>query len=119
MAFFTELRTHSAFSFGDGAVTPETLARRAAVLGYESLGLTDAADLGGGVRFVLEDQRHGRRRMAAPELLVAPDLPASDPGNPGRTTAYPAAFLAIDERGYRNLAGLVTRARVGDLDTSR
>src|SRR5712692_8272133 len=117
MAPFTELRTHSAFSFGDGAVTPETLARRAAVLGYESLGLTDAADLGGVVRFVLEARRQGIRPIVGAELLVAPDLPASAPGNPGRTAAYPAAFLATDERGYRNLAGLVTRARVGDLDT--
>jgi error-prone DNA polymerase len=117
MAIFTELRTHSAFSFGDGAVTPETLARRAAILGYESLGLTDAADLGGVVRFVLEARRQGIRPIVGAELLVVPDLPASAPGNPGRTAAYPAAFLAIDERGYRNLAGLVTRARVGDLDT--
>lgn len=107
MALFSELRTHSAFSFGDGAVTPETLARRAAALGYESLGLTDAADLGGVVRFVLEARRQGIRPIIGAELLVADRS----------TAAQPAAFLAMNERGYRNLAGLVTRARVGNLDT--
>ena len=56
---FVELRTHSAFSFGDGSVTPETLVQRAGELGYPALGLTDAADLGGVVRFVVEARRHG------------------------------------------------------------
>ena len=42
---YTELRAHSAFSFGAAAVTPEVLVARAAELGYETLGLTDCADL--------------------------------------------------------------------------
>ncbi len=107
MACFTDLRAHSAFSFGAGAVTPETLVRRAAGLGYSALGLTDAADLGGVVRFVLEARRQGIRPIVGAELLVEPEPRA----------AHPAAFLAMNERGYRNLASLVTRARVGDLDT--
>jgi error-prone DNA polymerase len=106
---FTELRAHSAFSFGDGGVTPETLAQRAAALGYGSLGLTDASDLGGVVRFVLEARRQGIKPIVGAELLVEPE--------PGAATAHPGAFLALDEHGYRNLAGLVTCARVGDLDT--
>ena len=44
---YVELRAHTAFSFGDGAMTPEALAARAAALGYPAVGLTDAADLGG------------------------------------------------------------------------
>ena len=99
---FTELRAHSAFSFGAASVTPETLVRRAAGLGYSALGLTDAADLGGVVRFALEARRQGIRPIVGAELLVE---------------SHPAAFLAMNERGYRNLAGLVTRARVGNLGT--
>ncbi|HTC24715.1 MAG TPA: PHP domain-containing protein, partial [Gemmatimonadales bacterium] len=99
---FTELRTHSAFSFGDGAVTPERLVRRAAELGYPALGLTDTADLGGVVRFVVAARQQGIKPIVGAELLVG---------------AHPAAFLAMNERGYRNLAGLVTCARVGNLDT--
>src|SRR5688500_13186822 len=48
---FVELRAHSAFSFGDGAVTPEGLVKRARWLGYTHVGITDTADLGGLARF--------------------------------------------------------------------
>src|SRR5258708_25571777 len=51
---FTELRAHTAFSFGDGAVSPEALARRARRLGYTHLGITDCADLGGIAKFAVE-----------------------------------------------------------------
>jgi error-prone DNA polymerase len=105
---FVELRTHSAFSFGDGSVTPETLIQRAAALGYPALGLTDAADLGGAVRFVVEARRHGIKPIIGAELLISPE---------GAAGPYPAAFLAMNQQGYRNLAGLVTQARVGDLDS--
>ncbi len=99
---FTELRAHSAFSFSDGAVTPEALVRRAAELGYPAIGLTDAADLGGVVRFVCEARRAGVRPIVGAELVV---------------DGHPAAFLVENARGYRNLAALVTLARVGDLET--
>jgi error-prone DNA polymerase len=119
MTPFTELRAHSAFSFGDGAVTPETLVHRAAALGYGSLGLTDASDLGGVVRFVIAARRQGIKPIVGAELLVEPEPAprAADTRPRDDRPAYPAAFLAMNERGYRNLAGLVTRARVGDLDT--
>ena len=64
-----ELRAHSAFSFGDGAVTPEALVQRAAALGYGALGLTDTADLGGIVRFVLEARRQGIKPIIGAELI--------------------------------------------------
>ncbi len=99
---FVELRAHTAFSFGDGAVTPEALAARAAELGYPALGLTDAADLGGVPRFVLEAQRRGVKPIVGAELEV---------------DGHAAAFLVLDKVGYHNLAGLVTRARIGDLAT--
>ena len=94
---FVELRARSAFSFGDGAVTPEALVARAAELGYGALGLTDAADLGGVIRFALAAREHEIRPIAGAEL---------------RVDGRPAAFLARDETGFRNLAALVTRARL-------
>ncbi len=99
---FTELRAHTAFSFGDGAVTPEALVERAAHLGYPAVGITDAADLGGVVRFVCEARRLGIRPIVGAELVV---------------DGHPAAFLVENAQGYRNLAALVTLARVGDLTT--
>src|SRR5688572_542101 len=95
---YIELRCHSAFSFGDGACTPEALVERAADYGYPALGLTDTADLGGIIRFALAATRAGMRPVIGAELVV---------------DGYPAAFLAMNEEGYHNLAALVTRARVG------
>src|SRR5690606_18966718 len=71
----------------------------AAELGYAALGLTDGADLGGIIRFALEAERQGIRPVIGAELVV---------------DGHPAAFLAMNAEGYRRLAGLVTRARVGE-----
>ncbi|MBA3405012.1 MAG: PHP domain-containing protein, partial [Gemmatimonadaceae bacterium] len=97
---YVELRAHSAFSFGDGALTPEALVKRAAELGYHSIGITDTADLGGIVRFALEARRQGVKPVIGVELNVD-----------GR----PAAFMAKNAEGYHNIASLVTRSRVGAL----
>jgi error-prone DNA polymerase len=97
---FVELRTHSAFSFGDGSVPPDRLVAYAAHLGYHTLGLTDTADLGGVVRFVEEARRQGIKPIVGAELVV---------------DGYPAAFLVRSEEGFHNLAALVTRSRVGSL----
>jgi error-prone DNA polymerase len=97
---FVELRARTAFTFGDGAVTPEALAARAADLGYPAIGLTDAADLGGLPRFALEAERRGVKALVGAELVV---------------DGHPLALLVETAEGYRNLAALVTRARVGEL----
>jgi error-prone DNA polymerase len=102
MSLYVELRAHSAFSFGDGASTPEALVRAAAERGYGALGLTDRVDLGGVIRFTLEAGRAGIRPVVGAELVV---------------DGHPVALLARDARGFRNLAGLVTRSRVGDWGT--
>jgi error-prone DNA polymerase len=96
---YVELRARSAFSFGDGACTPERLVQSAAAAGYVGLGLTDRSDLGGAIRFGLEAARLGLRPVVGAELVV---------------DGYPVALLARDGEGFRNLAGLVTRSRVGD-----
>jgi error-prone DNA polymerase len=92
-----ELRTHTAFSFGDGAVTPEALAKKAADLGFSSVGITDNADLGGIVRFALEAKRQGIRPIAGAEINV---------------DGFPVGLIARTDEGFRNIASLVTRARV-------
>ncbi|MGI8402891.1 MAG: PHP domain-containing protein, partial [Gemmatimonadaceae bacterium] len=99
---FIELRAHTAFSFGDGSVSPEALAARAASLGYSAIGITDTADLGGIVRFGLEARRQGIRPIVGAELNI---------------DGCPAAFLARSKEGFNNLASLVTRSRVGELSS--
>src|SRR3977135_1345667 len=93
---YVELRAHTAFSFGDGSVTPEVLVARAAQLGYDTIGITDTADLGGIVRGALAARDHGLRMIAGAEL---------------RVDGQPMAFLARTMEGYRNLAALVTASR--------
>jgi error-prone DNA polymerase len=95
---YVELRAHSAFSFGDGACTPETLVRAAADQGHAALGLTDRSDLGGAIRLALEADKVGIRPVVGAELVV---------------DGHPLALLARDADGFRKLAGLVTRSRMG------
>ncbi|MFP4623863.1 MAG: PHP domain-containing protein, partial [Gemmatimonadota bacterium] len=96
---YVELRTHSAFSFGDGSVAPERLVETAAEQGYGALGLTDRSDLGGAIRFALAARRVGIQPVVGAELVV---------------DGHPLALLARSRQGFRSLAGLVTRSRVGD-----
>ncbi|MGQ0560720.1 MAG: PHP domain-containing protein, partial [Gemmatimonadota bacterium] len=101
---YVELRAHSAFSFGDGTTSPEALVQRAAELGYAALGLTDTADLGGIIRFTLAAEHAGIKPICGVELNV---------------DGHPTALLAMNAAGYRNIAHLVTQARVGAIDTWR
>jgi error-prone DNA polymerase len=81
-------------------MTPEVLVARAAALGYAALGVTDTADVGGLIRFTLAAERAGIRPIGGAELQVE---------------GHPVALLARDAAGYRNIAALVTRARLGDV----
>ena len=120
---YVELRAHSAFSFGDGAVTPERLIERVRRLGYTHIGITDTADLGGLPRF-------GEAAMLPMRDAGCPDAAQHDPlgadpcprcqrvvlpivGAELNVDGRPAAFLARNPAGYCNLASLVTAARVG------
>lgn len=100
---YVELRAHTAFSFGDGAVSPEDLVIRAVQLGYPAIGITDTADMGGLVRAQLEALRQGDRRIT---VIAGAEL---------RVAGQPMAFLARNAEGCRNLAALVTLSRVGEL----
>src|SRR5690349_13593471 len=121
---FTELRTHTAFSFGDGAVSPEALARRARQLGYTHLGVTDSADLGGIAKFAVEAMAPTKdpdcANAAAHESLGKSDCAVCQRpvrpivGAELEVDGHPAAFIARTPRGYQSLAALVTLARVGD-----
>ena len=84
---YVELRAHSCFSFSDGAVSAENLARRARELGYTHLGITDTADLGGIAKFASEamsDEETPVRPIVGAELVV---------------DGHPAAFLARTAEG--------------------
>jgi error-prone DNA polymerase len=120
MTAYSELRAHTCYSFSDGAISAEVLAKHARQKGYTHLGITDTADLGGIPRFAVE----AMSPVQDPECPNAerhPDGPCKTCQSPVRpivgaelvVDGYPAAFLARTRRGYENLAALVTLARVG------
>ncbi len=98
MGEHVELRVRSAFSFFDGASTPEELAARAAEMGQGALALADLADVGGAVRFAEACDSVGVRPIAGVALPV-------------EGLAAPVTVLCEDERGWANANTLATLAR--------
>ena len=105
---YAELHCHSALSLLDGASLPEALAERAAALGYPALALTDHDEMGGVVRFGTACDTVGIGGILGVELTVRmPDLVT-----PGAERRTHLVLLAETRDGYRNIASLVTRARM-------
>jgi error-prone DNA polymerase len=107
-AGYAELHCHSALSLLDGASLPESLAERAAALGYSALALTDHDEMGGVVRFGTACQALALPGILGAELTVRmPEL-----GGRGGERRTHMVLLAETRQGYRNIASLVTRARM-------
>jgi error-prone DNA polymerase len=93
---YVELHAHSAFSFLDGASLPEELVVAALEKGYEAFALTDHDNLCGAMEFAQAAKALGLRALHGAELTL----------DDGRHLT----LLVEDERGWRNLCRLVTRA---------
>jgi error-prone DNA polymerase len=96
---YCELHCHSNFTFLDGAAHPETLARRAAELGYPALAITDRDGLYGAVRHCLAARAAGIKPVFGSEITL-------DDGSH-------LTLLARTDAGYSNLTRLLTRAKEG------
>jgi error-prone DNA polymerase len=101
---YTELHCHSAYSFLDGASLPEELAERAVELGYEALALTDHNSVSGSMELAQVAADIGLRAIHGAEI----DLRVQDGG--GEAARRHLTLLVRDERGWRNLCRLLTRA---------
>jgi len=114
---YVELHSHSAFSFHDGASSPDELALRAAELGHEALALTDHDGLWGSMEFAQACRTQGVRPITGAELTVLG--PGASPPPPGiRGNCPPGAFhltvLVETAQGYRNLCRLLSSAYAQD-----
>jgi error-prone DNA polymerase len=96
---YAELHCHSAYSFLDGASTPEELAARAADLGYEALALTDHDGVCGSLGFAHAAKAFGVRPITGAELSLE-----------GGTHV---TLLVETPLGYSNLCRLITEAHAG------
>src|SRR5437763_11673291 len=95
---WSELHSHSAYSFMDGASLPEALAARAAALGYRALALTDHDNLCGLVAHARACTDVGIRPIAGAEVTL------TDGGH--------LTLLARDAQGYRSLSSLLSHAHL-------
>jgi error-prone DNA polymerase len=96
---YAELHAHSAYSFLDGASTPEELAAAAAVHEYPAVALTDHDGLWGAMEFAHACKGLGIRAITGAEISL-------DDGSH-------LTLLVEDRRGYRNLCRLITSAHEG------
>ena len=99
---YVELHAHSAFSFLDGASLPDELAAAAAELGYSAMALTDHNGVSGSMEFAQAAAPLGLRAIHGAEVDLAD----------GRHLT----LLVEDERGWRNLSHLLTRAHAHTRD---
>ncbi|HWN58900.1 MAG TPA: PHP domain-containing protein, partial [Methylomirabilota bacterium] len=95
---YIELRARSAFSFLEGATTPEDLAIRAAELGYSALALGDRDGLYGALRFYLAAKSAGLRQIVAAELTLDDN-----------SRLY---VLVPDRARYKNLCRMITDSKM-------
>ncbi len=93
---YVELHAHSAFSFLDGASLPDELAAAALELGHGALALTDHDNVCGAMEHAQACRAVGLRALHGAELTL----------DDGRHLT----LLVEDERGWRSLCRLVTRA---------
>ena len=96
MERYAELHAHSAYSFLDGASSPEELAAAAAVHGYEAVAVTDHDGLWGAMEFAHACKGLGIKAITGSEVTL-------DDGSH-------LTLLAAGRTGYSNLCRLLTLA---------
>src|ERR1700741_3386024 len=89
---YAELHAHSAYSFLDGASTPEELVEEAARLDLRAIALTDHDGLYGVVRFAEAAKELDVQTVFGAELSLSNVARTEDPDPPGPT-------LLVGERG--------------------
>ena len=105
---YAELHAHSAFSFLDGASTPEELVSEAARLGLRAIALTDHDGLYGVVRFAEAARELGMRTVFGAELSLSDTSRTDVPDPPGPHLLV----LARGPEGYRRLSRQLAAAHL-------
>jgi error-prone DNA polymerase len=95
---YTELHTHSNFSFLEGASHIDELVLRALELGYGSLALTDHDGLHGAMEFAQCARAWGLKPITGAEITLA--------------SGRHLTLLCEDARGYANLCRIISHAHL-------
>ena len=107
---FTHLHVHTEYSLLDGVSRIPKLVARAKELAMHTLAITDHGSLYGAVEFYSECREAGIKPIIGCEVYVAHGS-RHDRG-PSERSPFHLTVLAKDNRGYRNLMGLVTQAHL-------
>jgi error-prone DNA polymerase len=110
---YIELHAHSAFSFLDGASTPQELAAAAAELGYPAFALTDHDGIWGSMEFAHACGGLAVRPIVGAELTVATGAAVGASAGLTDGTASRLTHLTLlveSAAGYRSLCRLLTEA---------
>ena len=112
---YAELHAHSAYSFLDGASTPEELVEEAARLNLRAIALTDHDGLYGVVRFAEAARELDVATVFGAELSLGntPRTEAPDPPGPH------LLVLARGSEGYRRLSREISRAHLAGGEKGR
>ena len=105
---YAELHTHSAYSFLDGASTPEELVEEAARLDLRAIALTDHDGLYGVVRFAEAAKELDVQTVFGAELSLGGGDRTEDPDPPGPHLLV----LARGPEGYRRLSRELAKAHL-------
>lgn len=105
---YAELHAHSAFSFLDGASTPEELVEEAVRLDLRAIALTDHDGLYGVVRFAEAAAELGMRTVFGAELSLSGTARTEAPDPPGPHLLV----LARGPEGYRRLSRQLAAAHL-------
>ena len=105
---YAELHAHSAYSFLDGASTPEELAEEAARLDLRAIALTDHDGLYGVVRFAEAAKELDVSTVFGAELSLGNVPRTEDPDPPGPHLLV----LARGPEGYRRLSREIAKAHL-------
>ncbi|MGE2692187.1 error-prone DNA polymerase [Mycolicibacterium pulveris] len=105
---YAELHAHSAYSFLDGASTPEELVEEAVRLDLRAIALTDHDGLYGVVRFAEAAKELGMSTVFGAELSLGGGNRTEDPDPPGPHLLV----LARGPEGYRRLSRELAKAHL-------
>ena len=107
---FTHLHVHTEYSLLDGVSRIPVLVAQAKELGMDALAITDHGSLYGVVEFYSQCVEAGIKPIIGCEVYVAHGS-RHDRG-PAERSPFHLTVLARDNRGYKNLMGLVTQAHL-------
>ena len=107
---FVHLHCHSHYSLLDGAGSIDRLIERAVSLGMNGLALTDHGNLHGALQFYTKAREAGLNPIVGYEAYIAPGSRRERKVRDGHPPSYHLTLLAQNERGFRNLIKLASKA---------